>query len=51
MTEKTQISMRIDAALIGRVDEKRDGVDRGLIITRLLEGWVEGKFKITLFGG
>jgi metal-responsive CopG/Arc/MetJ family transcriptional regulator len=49
MTEKTQISMRIDPDLIEKVDKMRDGVDRSLVMTRLLESWVQGKVKIELF--
>ena len=50
MADKIQISMRIDKELIEKVDQWRDGVDRGLVITRLLEGLLEGRFKIELVG-
>ena len=49
MTDKAQISMRIDPGLIEKVDKMRDGIDRSLIVTKLLEGWTQGKFKLELF--
>ncbi len=45
---KLQISMRIDQDLIEKVDQMRDGIDRSLIVKKLLEGWVQGKFKVEL---
>ena len=49
MTDKIQISMRLDRNLVEKADQMRDGIDRSLIITKLLEGWTQGKFKIELF--
>ena len=48
MTVKVQISMRIDKGLIETVDRIRNGVDRSLIMTKLLQGWVDGKLTIEL---
>ena len=50
MTDKLQISMRLDKKLINAVDKKRDGIDRSLIITKLLQGWVAGEFGFPLWG-
>jgi hypothetical protein len=49
MTDKIQISMRLERSLVEKADQMRDGIDRSLIITKLLEGWIQGKFKIELF--
>jgi hypothetical protein len=45
---KMQISLRVDKRIIEKVDQMRDGVDRSLIMTKLLEGWTQGRFKIEL---
>ena len=50
MADKIQISMRIDPELIAKVDQMRDGIDRSLVISKLLEGWVQGKFKVEFLG-
>jgi metal-responsive CopG/Arc/MetJ family transcriptional regulator len=49
MTEKMQISLRLDAKLVQKVDQKRNGIDRSLVVTKLLEGWVTGEFGFPLW--
>lgn len=49
MADKLQISMRLDKKLIDAVDKKRNGIDRSLVITKLLEGWVAGEFGFPLW--
>lgn len=46
MADKAQINMRLDKNLVKKVDDMRDGIDRSLIMSKLLEGWIEGKYKI-----
>jgi hypothetical protein len=49
MAEKLQISMRLDKKLIDAVDKKRNGIERSLVITKLLQGWVAGEFGFPLW--
>ncbi len=49
MTEKVQISMRLDKKLVEAVDKKRNGIDRSLVISKLFQGWVAGEFGFPLW--
>ncbi len=45
---KEQIHIWLDSELIEKLDKKRDGLTRTLIIQKLVEGYVNDELKIKL---
>jgi len=45
---REQIHIWLDSELIEKLDKKRDGLTRTIILTKLIEGYVEDEITIKL---
>jgi len=45
---REQIHIWLDSELIEKLDKKRDGLDRTLVVRKLVEGWVNDNYKLDL---
>jgi hypothetical protein len=45
---REQIHIWLDSELIEKLDKKRDGLTRTIVIQKLIEGWVKGDSELNL---